>query len=114
MKYNTTDLAIIIPTKDRPFHMKKHLKSLVEQKCGLSRVIVVASGHDIKDIVLNFKDNLPVEYYRSEPGQIRQRNMGISKLDDRTKLVATMDDDVTYHEDAIVEMIHFWNKNLSS
>ena len=107
--YSSKDLAVIIPTKNRPFQVKRHLKSLVEQKCILGRVIVVASGQDIKDIVLDFKDSLPVEYYNSEPGQIRQRNLGILKLDERTKLVATMDDDVTYHEDAVAEMIHFWN-----
>ena len=65
--YNTKDLAIIIPTKDRPFEVKRHLQSLVKQKCKLGRVIVVASGQDIKEIVVCFKDSLPVEYYRSEP-----------------------------------------------
>ena len=109
MKYKTTDLAVIIPTKDRPVQVKRHLQSLVDQKCKLGRVIVVVSGQDIKDIVLNFKDILPVEYYESKPGQIRQRNMGISKLDDKTKLVATMDDDVTYFEGAIKEVIDYWN-----
>ena len=110
MKYNSNELALIIPTKDRPVQVKRHLQSLVTQNCEVGRVIVVASGEDIEDIVMSFKDKLPVEYYRSEPGQIRQRNMGISKLDNRTKLVATMDDDATYHEDAIAKMIHFWNR----
>ena len=108
--YNTKDLAVIIPTKDRPVQVKRHLQSLVGQKCKLGRVIVVASGQDIKNVVLDFNNRLPVEYYRSEPGQIRQRNLGISKLDEGTKLVAAMDDDVTYHEDAVVEMIRFWNE----
>ena len=107
--YYSKDLAVIISTKDRPVEVKRHLQSLVKQKCKLGRVIVVASGQDIKEIVVCFKDSLPVEYYRSEPGQIRQRNVGISKLDERTKLVASMDDDVTYHDDAIEEMIRFWN-----
>ena len=35
---------------------------------------------------------------------------GISKLDNRIKLVATMDDDVTYEKDAINNMIDFWNE----
>jgi glycosyltransferase involved in cell wall biosynthesis len=109
LKYNTTDLAVIIPTKDRPVEVKRHLQSLLDQKCKLGRVIVVASGQDIKDVVLDFNNKLPVEYYRSEPGQIRQRNLGISKLDEKTKLVAAMDDDVTYHEDAVEEMIRFWD-----
>jgi len=101
--YTTKDLAVIIPTKDRPVEVKRHLQSIVKQKCKLGRIVVVASGEDIKDIVESFKDSLPVEYYRSEPGQIRQRNLGILKLDERTKLVASMDDDVTYHEDVLTK-----------
>ena len=108
--YTTKELALVIPTKDRPKQVKRHLQSLVDQNCKLGRVIVVASGVDIEEIVLSFKDRLPVEYYRSEPGQIKQRNLGISKLDYKTKLVASMDDDVTYEEDAIKNIIAFWNE----
>lgn len=107
--YKTTDLAIIIPTKDRPVQVKRHLQSLVDQNCELGRVIVVASGQDIKNIVLGFADSLPVEYYYSEPGQIRQRSLGISKLDEKIKLVASMDDDITYESEAINSMVSFWN-----
>ena len=107
--YSAKDLAIIIPTKDRPVQVKRHLQSLVDQNCELGRVIVVASGEDIENVVLSFVDTLPVEYYYSKPGQIRQRNMGISKLDERTKLVANMDDDITYEKDAINLMVSFWN-----
>ena len=38
--YTTKDLAIIIPTKDRPDHVKRQLQSLVEQQCKLGRIIV--------------------------------------------------------------------------
>ena len=107
--YSAKDLAIIIPTKDRPVQVKRHLQSLVDQNCELGRVIVVASGEDIENVVLSFVDTLPVEYYYSKPGQIRQRNMGISKLDERTKLVANMDDDITYEKDAMNLMVSFWN-----
>ncbi|MFC2117185.1 glycosyltransferase family 2 protein [Bacteroidota bacterium] len=107
--YKIKDLAVIIPTKDRPVQVKRHLQSLVEQQCTLGRVILVASGQDIKDIVMAFKNVLPVEYHHCDQGQIKQRNLGISLLDDSTKLVATMDDDVTYLDDAILKMIEFWN-----
>ena len=113
MIYKTTDLAIIIPTKDRPFQVKRHLESLVEQNCETGRIIIIASGEDIKEIVLSFKKKLPVEYYRSDPGQIKQRNLGISKLNNTTKLVATMDDDAIYCKNSIIEMINFWNENNS-
>ena len=113
MIYKTTDLAIIIPTKDRPFQVKRHLESLVEQNCETGRIIIIASGEDIKEIVFSFKKKLPVEYYRSDPGQIKQRNLGISKLNNTTKLVATMDDDAIYCKNSIIEMINFWNENNS-
>lgn len=109
MNYKTKDLAIIIPTKDRPDEVKRHLDSISDQGCSIGRIIIVASGYDIKNMVIKFRKNLPVEYYRSEPGQIRQRNLGIKKLDASTKLVACMDDDVTYYKGAIKEMIRFWN-----
>jgi glycosyltransferase involved in cell wall biosynthesis len=102
-------MAIIVPTKDRPDYVKRFLQSVKELDCQTGRVIVVASGQDIKYVVLAFKEFLPVEYYTCEPGQIRQRNRGISLLDDRTKLVATMDDDAVLHTTAVTEMIHFWN-----
>ena len=50
MKYKTTDLAVIIPTKDRPVQVKRHLQNLVGQNCEVGRVIVVVSGQDKKDI----------------------------------------------------------------
>ena len=109
MKYSSKDLAIIIPTKDRPKQIYRHLMSLVDQNCELDRVIVVDSGKNIEEIVLSFKDRLPVEYYKSQPGQVRQRNLGISMLNDTTNLVAWMDDDVTYYENSINHMIKFWN-----
>ena len=109
IKYRTKDLAIIIPTKDRPKQIYRHLMSLVDQNCELGRVIIVDSGKNIEEIVLSFKDRIPVEYYKSDPGQVRQRNLAISMLDNTTNLVAWMDDDVTYYENSINHMIKFWN-----
>jgi len=107
--YVSTDLAVIIPTKDRPREVSRLLQSISELNCKVGRIIVIASGQDIRDQVMFFMDRIPVEYCSSEPGQIKQRNKGISLLDDSTKLVATMDDDAVFHKDAVSEMIQFWN-----
>ncbi len=107
--YNSEELAIIIPTKDRPEFVKRHLNSILNQECVIGRIIIVSSGLDISDLINSFKNNLNLEHYHSEPGQIKQRNLGISKLDSRTRLVATMDDDVVFHKNSINEMIKFWN-----
>jgi len=69
----------------------------------------VASGENIQNVVKPFYEIIPVEYYSSEPGQIKQRNKGISFLDNSTKLVATIDDDIKFHKNSISEMIKFWN-----
>ena len=105
--YTAKDLAIIIPTKDRPEQVKRHLLSLAEQNCEIGRIIIVVSGKDVLDVVFAFKDKLNIDCFRSDPGQIKQRNIGISKLDNTTKLVATMDDDATYHKNSINNIIMF-------
>ena len=43
-QYDSKDLAIIIPTKDRPKEVKRLLKSICELDCRVGRIIVVASG----------------------------------------------------------------------
>jgi glycosyltransferase involved in cell wall biosynthesis len=105
----STDLAIIIPTKDRPKEVRRLLKSILELDCKVGRIIIIASGQDIQDEVMPFVDCIPIKYFFGEPGQIKQRNKGISLLDNSTKLVATIDDEVVFQNDSVSEMIKFWN-----
>jgi glycosyltransferase involved in cell wall biosynthesis len=109
-KYYGSDLAIIVPTKDRPEKIVNLLNSLKNQSLCCGRIIIVDSGQNIKNIVGNFSETLPVEYHRSSvQGQIYQRNMGIFLIDDQTKLICSLDDDIVLEPDAIESMIHFWN-----
>ena len=109
MYYKTEDLALIVPTKDRPNEIKNLLKSLIKINCKIGRIIIVASGLDIKKIIDKYQNLLNIKYIRCEPGQIKQRNLGISLLDSKTKLVATIDDDLTFHSNSINNIIKFWN-----
>ena len=105
------DLAIVIPTKDRPEKVHNVLKSLANQSVSCRRIILVDGGQSVKDIVLAFGDRLPVEYCQcNPPGQIRQRNMGISLLNYQTPLIGFLDDDIVLEPQAIEAMITFWNK----
>jgi glycosyltransferase involved in cell wall biosynthesis len=109
-KYTVQDFAIIIPTKDRPQKIKNILNSLAQQTVSGGRIIVVDGGQSVKNIVMRFASDLPVEYYEcNPPGQIRQRNMAISKLDGRTPLVTFLDDDIELDPMAFEQMLHFWN-----
>lgn len=109
-KYSNNDLAIIIPTKDRPEKMINLLNSLKSQSLCCGRIIIVDSGQDITNIVNRFSKYLPVEYYRtSVQGQIYQRNFGISLIDEKTQLICSLDDDIVLEPGAIESMISFWN-----
>lgn len=109
--YAGTDLAFLIPTKDRPESIEILLASLVRQTIACGRVIVVDGGESIEKLVTGYRDRLPAEYYACRPpGQIRQRNLGIRKLDDRTLLVGLLDDELVLDPDALEKMIRFWNE----
>lgn len=110
--YSGRDLAWLIPSKDRPEHVRALLESLAAQTVPCGRLLVVATGTNIEHVVLRFRDVLPVEYFHSvEPGQIRQRNLGLAELDDSTPLVGFLDDDLLLDPDALEKMIGFWNRS---
>ena len=110
-QYQSQDLAIIIPTKNRPHCIKSLLESLSQQTQQCGRIIVVDGADDAKEVVESFSKLLPIEYITCHPpGQIRQRNLAISMLDDRHPLVAFIDDKITFKSDSISEMIACWNR----
>lgn len=109
-QFSSSDICVLTPTKDRPHKIVNLLKSLSEQTFKVGRIIIVGSGQNIEQLVMSYADKLPVEYYHCEvPGQIRQRKLGVSKLDSRTKLVATLDDDIILEKDTIQKLLDFWN-----
>jgi len=109
--YTGRDVAFLIPTKDRHEKVKKLLNSLANQTVLCGRVIVVDGGKSVQDVVMSFSDTLPVEYYECRPpGQIRQRNEGLSFIDNRTPLVGFLDDDIVLEPKALESMISFWNR----
>lgn len=108
--YSGKDLALIVPTKDRPQKIRKLLGSIAGQTETCGRLIIVDGGESVKDAVMEFAGSIPVEYHEcSPPGQIRQRNMGIGLLDKRNILVGFLDDDIVLEPDALENMLDFWN-----
>ncbi len=108
--YHANDLALIVPTKDRPQKIKNLLKSIENQDVKVGRVIIVAFGQNIGNVVDAFKPALPIEYYHvEEGGQIKQRNFGISLLRSENTLVGFLDDDIVLQPLALKRMLNFWN-----
>jgi len=108
--YTPSDLGCIVPTRERPGKLRKLLASIAGQTVRCGPVIVVASGESVEDVVKEFSGKLDVRYYHSEEGgQIRQRNMGIARLDDATRLVASFDDDIVLEPEAVERILELWN-----
>ena len=108
--YTSEDITFIIPTKDRPEKIKNLLDSVVNQTLKPGRIIIVDGGASIKSIVAGYSKIIPAEYMECfPPGQIRQKNMALGVLDERTKLVGYLDDDIVLEEGALESMIKHFN-----
>lgn len=101
-------ISFIIPTKNRPENLRKCLQGLADQNEHVQKVIVVATGEDVQDVVKSFIHTLKVQYIYSETsGQIYQRNLGIAALDKDAELVGFFDDDVVLQEKALSNILNF-------
>ena len=108
--YLPKELAILVPTKDRPELVKRFLDTLAAQNISPGQVIIVDSGTPVEDVVLSFSDRLRIEYHRTaRPGQIHQRNHGIKQIAAPIRLVSLFDDDVTLESGALEQMLLKWN-----
>jgi glycosyltransferase involved in cell wall biosynthesis len=110
--FTGNDLAVIIPTRDRPSKLMELLESFCRQSIICQRIIIVDSGENIENVLQAYINVLHLEYYRTDnPGQISQRNLGISKLTNSTEFVCLFDDDIVLHDGALEAMVSFWNNN---
>jgi len=107
--YTSKHIAVVIPTKDRPKSICDLLRSLVDQSSRPGRVIIVDSGEELGSVLDEFTGVLPIEYYRSTPSQILQRNFGLSLLNSSTPLVATIDDDIVFEPNSFAEVLDVVN-----
>jgi glycosyltransferase involved in cell wall biosynthesis len=91
--------------------VRELLDSICRQARPCGRIVIVDGGESIAAVIAEYEGRLPVEHHLCHPpGQIRQRNMGIALLDERTPLVACLDDDIVLEPGALDAMIAFWNQ----
>lgn len=104
------NLCLIVPTKDHPGLLKRFLGSVRIQTVKPDLVIIVDGGDTpAKDITSGFSD-LPLKYLRVRPpGLTRQRNAGIKSVSADINLIAFLDDDIVFYEDAVERMLIFWS-----
>lgn len=110
-RYTAQHLSILVPTKDRHAKLRILLESLAAQSTPVGRILIIDGGESVAPLVAEFAARLPIERHEClPPSQIRQRNLGISLLDERTPLAASLDDDIVLEPEAVERMIELWNQ----
>ena len=109
--YRGVEMAVVVPTKDRPEKLRNLLDSLAKQDTRIGRVIIVDGSESAEPVVRDFEGTLGIEYYRFRPpGQLTQRDFGLSKLGESERLVALLDDDIVLEPGAVHHMLEMWNR----
>lgn len=108
--YSANEMAVLVPTKDRPERVRRLLETLSAQTEKPGQVIIVDGGKSVEAVVRSFEDRLHVEWHLCHPpGQIRQRRHGLGKLAPFVRLVSLFDDDMVLEPDAVEQMVDLWN-----
>jgi len=104
------NLAVLVPTKDRPFKIRNLLESICKQSFKPAHILIVNGGSPIDAVVQEFERRLSVEVQECHPaGQIRQRNQGLAALGSKYDYIACVDDDIEFEPDAFHNLMNFWN-----
>jgi glycosyltransferase involved in cell wall biosynthesis len=108
-KRGVWQLAMVIPTRNRPSKVAECLSALAKQDPKGVSIIIVASGTDIEHIVSQYRNCLDIIYLFTEKrGQITQRNIGIKlALGSGVDYVGFLDDDVIIETDGLNEIERF-------
>jgi glycosyltransferase involved in cell wall biosynthesis len=97
-----SQIAVLIPTRNRPEKIAKLLDSLRSSTIKPNQIIIVASGEDIKNQLKPFEDSFEITYqYTQKVGQIAQKKIGISLINEGNNWCLFLDDDLTVDRRAI-------------
>lgn len=102
-------LAIIIPTKNRQFELERLILSFSVQPHVPEQIIIVDASLSPNERIME-GHSLPITYINRNSGISEARNIGISSLQNDIDLVCFLDDDVVLENNALSEMMLFWEK----
>ena len=108
------NVAVLIATRNRASKMAQLLDSICKSSIRPIQVVIVASGEDISNLFLKFKD-LPITYLHTiQKGQIAQKKLGISLLTEDVEWCLFLDDDLLISKNAIQEALKVISRHRSN
>ena len=109
--YTMKNVALICPTKDRPEKILRLLENLSQLLEKPGQILIADGGFGLEGVVEAFTNRLNVHHLKCpDPGQILQRNYAHGHLNPEVKLVAHIDDDITFEARSFSKMLKFWNE----
>ena len=103
MRYNSSNLAIIIPTVNLK-NIKKILLSIKRQTKKPGQTIFISNTK------INYKNTKKTIFTKSKiSNQVHQRNVGLNLINKNIKIILQLDDKFYLHKRAIERLIKEWN-----
>jgi len=107
-------VSVIIPVYNRTWQLRRGLQSLVEQTFRQFEVIVCDDGStdDVRTIVAEFKELLPIEFIRTKNsgGPARPRNIAVSRA--RGEWISFLDSDDWWDSHRLESIVVELNKEV--
>ena len=107
-------ISIIIPTKDRPYKVKRLLNQLYKNKFFFNEILVVDSSNadNKKKLIFIIKQaDLNIKLINSRSSISLQRNKGLKNMKKNNRFFMLLDDDIIFEKSSFIEMKKFINKN---
>jgi len=102
-------IAFVVATKDRPKDIRTMLQSLESQSCRPNQVVIVDSGSQPMNSIVEEFQSLVIKYVRYDrPSASAQRNAGIEAVNEGIELIGFLDDDVVLEFGAVESILRFW------
>ncbi len=95
-------LAVLIPTRNRPQKLRVLLDSISRSTLRPHQLIIVASGDDIRSVLIEFEEKLNITYLHTQiAGQIAQKKLGVKLIQKDICWCLFIDDDLVIAEKAL-------------
>lgn len=100
-------LAVVIPTRNRPKDLANLLSCLEDQEGLINQVVVVDSSDNDDSEKICRRSKLPLEYKHTDMKSAAiQRNIGMTRIDLKTTHLGFLDDDVKIEPDYFLQLVH--------
>ena len=110
--YKLEDISVVIVTYNRDKDLAITIESFKKEIIKLREVLVMNNNTDdkAKKVIKSIKNN-KIKYFKSEVNSLTvSRNLGINKVDKKSKIIIFLDDDVSLEKDYFDKIIEVFNE----